>query len=234
MISAANEREIDSWPLGQPFSLAPRMQAITLDVIMAGIFGIEGRPAAGTPEARLRQTVKRVVAASTMPTAALGELIQIGREEAVGPLRLVVALLDRATYGVIAERRRATDLEKRRDILSLLLQARTEDGEALRDKELRDELLTLVLAGHETTANSLALGLGAPGSHARGPRGAARRGPLRRGRRGANRGDDRRGDALATGDPDYRPPCDGALAPRRVRRAGGDPSADQHPPGPPP
>ena len=58
---------------------------------------------------------------------------------------------------MIAERRRrATDLDERRDILSLLLRARTEDGEALTDRELRDELLTLVLAGHETTANSLA------------------------------------------------------------------------------
>ncbi len=155
-ISEATEREIDSWPVGEPFALAPRMQAITLDVIMAGIFGIEGRPAPGTPEARLRQTVKRVVGASTMPTAQLSELVHIGREEAVGPLRVVVALLDRATYGVIAERRRAADLEGRRDILSLLLQARTEEDEALSDKELRDELITLVLAGHETTANSLA------------------------------------------------------------------------------
>jgi cytochrome P450 len=155
-ISVAAEREIDAWPVGEPFALAPRMQAITLDVIMAGIFGIEGRPAPGTPEARLRQTVKRVIGASTMPTAQFSELIQIGREEAVGPLRVVVALLDRATYGVIAERRRAADLEGRRDILSLLLQARTEEGETLNDKELRDELLALVLAGHETTANSLA------------------------------------------------------------------------------
>ena len=57
---------------------------------------------------------------------------------------------------MIAARRRDADLEQRRDILSLLLQARTEEGEALNDKELRDELLTLVLAGHETTANSLA------------------------------------------------------------------------------
>jgi len=45
MISEATEREIDSWPVGEPFALAPRMQAITLDVIMAGIFGIEGKPA---------------------------------------------------------------------------------------------------------------------------------------------------------------------------------------------
>ncbi len=57
---------------------------------------------------------------------------------------------------MIAARREVGDLEERRDILSLLLLARTEDGEALTDRELRDELLTLVLAGHETTANSLA------------------------------------------------------------------------------
>ncbi len=156
MISDAAEREIDRWPLHEPFALAPRMQAITLDVIMAGIFGIEGRPAPRSPEAGLRRTVKRLVAASTRPDAQLTELIHIGREEAIGPLRLALGLLDRPTYAVIAARRAAPDLDERRDILSLLLQARTEEGEALSDQELRDELLTLVLAGHETTANSLA------------------------------------------------------------------------------
>jgi cytochrome P450 len=156
MIAAAAEREIDRWPVGSPFALAPRMQAITLDVIMAGIFGIEGKPERGTREHRLRQTIRRLVAASTWPTAQIGELMNIGREEAIGPMRLGIAALDRATYPVIEARRRAEDLDERRDILSLLLQARTEDGEALSDKELRDELLTLVLAGHETTANSLA------------------------------------------------------------------------------
>ncbi len=155
MISEAAEREIDTWPLGRPFSLAPRMQAITLDVIMGGIFGIEGKPERGTPERRLRATIRRLVAASTWPTAQIGELINIGREEAIGPMRLGIEALNRATYPVI-EQRRAEDLGDRRDILSLLLQARTESGEALDDKELRDELLTLVLAGHETTANSLA------------------------------------------------------------------------------
>ena len=156
MIAATTEREIDTWPVGREFALAPRMQAITLDVIMAGIFGVEGRPVPGTPEAGLRTTVKRLVAASTRPAAQLGEMINIGREEAIGPMRAGLALLDRPTYAVIRARRRAADLGERRDILSLLLQARTEEGEALSDKELRDELLTLVLAGHETTANSLA------------------------------------------------------------------------------
>src|SRR6188474_646215 len=156
MIAAATEREIDTWPLGRPFALAPRMQAITLDVIMAGIFGIEGKPERGTREHNLRQTIRRLVAASTWPTAQIGELMNIGREEPIGPMKLGIAALDRATYPVIEARRGAEDLGERRDILSLLLQARTEDGEALSDKELRDELLTLVLAGHGTTANSLA------------------------------------------------------------------------------
>ena len=156
MIAAATEREIDTWPLGRPFALAPRMQAITLDVIMAGIFGIEGRPERGTPEHRMRSTIKRLVTASTSPLAQIGELMNIARDEAVGITKLAVNLLDRPTYAVIEARRRDAGLEDRRDILSLLLRARTEEGETLNDKEVRDELLTLVLAGHETTANSLA------------------------------------------------------------------------------
>ena len=156
MIHEATERGIDRWPIGHPFALAPRMQAITLDVIMSGIFGIEGRPVRGSAEQRLRSTIKYLTTASTWPLAQLGELINFGRDEPVGLMRSGVALLDRATYPVIAARRRASDLAERGDILSLLLTAKTEDGELLSDSELRDELLTLVLAGFETTANSLA------------------------------------------------------------------------------
>jgi cytochrome P450 len=155
-IAAATEREIDAWPLGEPIALAPRMQAITLDVIMAGIFGIEGKPGRGTPEHGLRQMIRRLVAASTRPEAQIGELLHIGREEAIGLMKVGLNALDKQMYAVIEARRAVADLEERRDILSLLLQARTEEGEELSDKELRDELLVLVLAGHETTANSLA------------------------------------------------------------------------------
>ncbi|HEY2601181.1 MAG TPA: cytochrome P450 [Thermoleophilaceae bacterium] len=156
MINEAADREIARWPSDRPFALAPRMQAITLDVIMAGIFGIEGRPARGSAEARLRTATKSLLAVSTWPLAQLAELMNIGRDEPVGLTKSGLGFLDRATYALISERRRAEDLDERRDILSLLLRARTEEGEALTDKELRDELLTLVLAGHETTANSLA------------------------------------------------------------------------------
>ena len=156
MISDVTDREIDRWPVGRQFQLAPRMQAITLDVIMAGIFGIEGRPRFGSLEFGLRTATQQVLRASTLPMAQVAELLNIGSTEPRGMTRVGLEFLDRPTYALIAKRRRAGDLSERGDILSLLLRTRTEEGEALTDQELRDELLTLVLAGHETTANSLA------------------------------------------------------------------------------
>jgi cytochrome P450 len=156
MIREVTEAQIDRWPVGRSFALAPRMQAITLDVIMSGIFGIDGRPARGTAEHRLRYTVKQLANVSTSPVAKVGEIANLGHAEPKGLMRRAIALLDRATYPVIEARRRAADLDERGDILSLLVRATTEDGDQLTDHELRDELLTLVLAGFETTANSLA------------------------------------------------------------------------------
>jgi cytochrome P450 family 135 len=156
LIAAAAEREIARWPTDRPIALAPRMQAITLDVILAGVFGIEGRPSPGTPEFALRRATRSLLYASTLPLAQVAELMNAGRSEPVGPQRAGLRMVDRPTYAVIAARRRAADVGERRDILSLLIEARTEEGEPLTDRELRDELLTLVLAGHETTANQLA------------------------------------------------------------------------------
>ncbi len=156
MISDAAEREIERWPVGRPFALAPRMQAITLDVIMGGIFGIEGTPRPGTREHALRLAIRELLRSSTMPGAKLAELMQIGHQDPVGLTKLGLLVPDRCFYAVIAKRRKASDLEERRDILSLIMRSRTEEGESLSDRELRDELMTLVLAGHETTANQLA------------------------------------------------------------------------------
>jgi cytochrome P450 len=150
------EREIDRWPVGEAFPLAPRMQAITLDVITAGILGIDGRPQPGSPEHGLCETVKQLTALSTTPVAKLAEIVNLGKSEAVWLQRRAVAMLDSYAYPLIAERRSARDLETRTDILSLIMRARTEDDELLSDQEIRDELLTLILAGFETTANSLA------------------------------------------------------------------------------
>ena len=156
MIAQAAEREIERWPLHEPFALAPAMQAITLDVIMAGIFGVDGRPRKGTPERSLRDAIRWIVNLSTQPFAQVAELLTIRRTEPAGPVKQLIGQLDRHLYAVIAARRGASDVEGRTDILSLLLAARDEDGAPMTDAELRDELLTLVLAGHETTANSLA------------------------------------------------------------------------------
>lgn len=154
MISDIAEREIDRWEVGRPFSLAPRMQAVTLDVIMSGIFGIDGRPEPGSVEDELRRSVRRLVGYSTKPWWMLVELHNIGRDEPRGVLKRVMREAN-ARFDAVIRARRASD-RRGDDVLSLLLDARTEDGEPLTDEELRAELLSLVLAGHETTANQLA------------------------------------------------------------------------------
>ena len=155
-ISDVARREIDRWPVDQPFPLAARMQAVTLDVIMAGVFGIPAKPPPGTIEHRMRQTIRRLLRVSTHPAWQLVELHNIGRAEPRGVLRAVLNRVDRQLYAAIDVRRAAGTDPGASDIMSLLLEARDEQGQPLTDQELRDELLTLVLAGHETTANSLA------------------------------------------------------------------------------
>ncbi len=155
MIEEVAEREIDGWPIDVPFALAPRMQAVTLAVIMRGIFGFEGDPAPGTTEHQLGETIRRLLAASTHPLYQVVEMRNAGRREPRGVLARLLAIVDRRMYAVIAERR-ARESDGGDDVLSLLLAARDDEGRALTDHELRDELMSLVLAGHETTANSLA------------------------------------------------------------------------------
>ncbi|WP_436701770.1 cytochrome P450 [Nocardioides sp. BYT-33-1] len=153
-IVAATERHLDGWAPGAAFPLAATAQAITLDVIMSGVFGIDHR--AAPAEARLRQVVRQTLRLSVGPLAQFAELLNLDREESVGPQKWVVRRLDRAMYDVIAARRAEHEPGARHDILGLLLDVRDEDGAPLTDRELRNELLTLVLAGHETTANSIA------------------------------------------------------------------------------
>jgi cytochrome P450 len=156
MITRVARKEIDSWPVGKPFALAPRMQAVTLDVIMGGIFGIEGTPKRGTPEYRIRETFRRMLRLSTKLAWQLVELYNMGHAEPRGVMRAVLKLADNQLYAAIRARRAASDSAGRTDVLSLLLEARDGDGRPLSDEHIRDELMSLVLAGHETTANSLA------------------------------------------------------------------------------
>ena len=145
--------EIERWPLGEPYKLRPRMQAITLEIILRAVFGI----AEGERQDRLRDQLRRLLDVVTNPRQALF-LIALGPEKIkdFGPFRRLVEGVDELIYEEIAERRDAPDLAEREDILSLMLQARFEDGRPMSDQEVRDELVTLLVAGHETTATALA------------------------------------------------------------------------------
>jgi len=101
MIVEVADREIDRWPVGKPFALAPRMQAVTLNVIMAGIFGIESSPPRGSAERKMRDTIRRLLLASTNPGYQLIELRNAGRIEARGVLKALLGIVDWQIYAVI-------------------------------------------------------------------------------------------------------------------------------------
>jgi cytochrome P450 len=145
--------EIESWPAGQPYPVRPAMQRITLEVIIRTVFGVQD----DARRERLRAALGAALEWGTNPR-------RMAMLAVLGPKRLarsnlfagVRAPADELIYEEIRERRGAIDLEERDDVLSLLLQARHEDGSPMTDEELRDELMTLLVAGHETTASSLA------------------------------------------------------------------------------
>jgi len=155
-IETAVHRELDTWVAGEPFALTPRMQRVTLDVIMAGIFGVEGEPQEGTTERRLRDATRRILALSVKPWFGLLELRNLGNIEAQGLLKRFIAAIDKHYFAIIRERRALPAERRGTDVLSLLLSVTDEDGQTLTDEEIRDELMTLVVAGHETTASTLA------------------------------------------------------------------------------
>ena len=150
----AADREIDSWPVGRPFPLLASMRSLTLDVILRAVFGVDEGP-------RMEE-LKRRIRTMLDPTAnRYGLLLMVmtggrlgtGTGDRFEEQRRGV---DELIYEEIARRRDADDLEEREDVFSMLLLARDEDGEAMTDRELRDELVTLLVAGHETTATGLA------------------------------------------------------------------------------
>lgn len=145
--------EIDRWPAGVPYRLRPRMQAITLEIILRAVFGL-GR---GERLEALRVELRRILDLLTQPRMILfPALMGPDRLARFGPFKRLLEPVDRLIYEEIAERRGASDLDQREDILSLMLAARHEDGSRMSDVELRDELMTLLVAGHETTATALA------------------------------------------------------------------------------
>jgi cytochrome P450 family 135 len=152
VIAEATAAELATWPTGDEFALHPSMQAITLEVILRAVFGVED----DARRRELRDGLVAILAESASP-AAVGLVVPaLLRLPHYRDFRALVDRTDELLAAEIAERRADAELADRDDILSLLVAARFEDGSAMGDSELRDQLMTLLLAGHETTATGLA------------------------------------------------------------------------------
>ncbi len=147
----ATRADMASWPLGVPMHLQERTRAITLEVILRAVFGVE---------AERMDAMREAIAGLLAPMNSLRmvwlALRRMSLERPTGAIGRALDQLDETIYAELSRRRVQQDLAERTDILSLLMQARDEDGEPMTDEELRDELVTLLLAGHETTATSVA------------------------------------------------------------------------------
>jgi cytochrome P450 family 135 len=160
VMAEATEREVASWPVGKQIELRPRMQAITLEVILRAVFGVRD-------DERMDLFRERIPPLGET-TSILNWIPFMDRDIAgltpAARFRRALAAVDELIYAEIADRRAASDADAdaggdgdgRDDVLSLLLSARHEDGSPMTDTELRDELMTLLTAGHETTATGLA------------------------------------------------------------------------------
>jgi cytochrome P450 len=149
-------RAVESWPRRTPVALHPRMQALTLEVILRAVFGLEPGPRLDS----LRDVLREMLEFGDRPISLVPPRRETlaGRVLArVGPFARFLRLQVRADaliFELIDERRGAA--EDRDDVLAMLLAARREDGSPMSEQELRDELMTLLVAGHETTASALA------------------------------------------------------------------------------
>jgi cytochrome P450 family 135 len=148
------ERDIESWPLEKPFALHPRMQGVTLEVILRAVFGVTD------PQRRdrLRRLLPRLIESTASASKQYRVLLarQVNRPGPLAQLHDLNREIDDALFAEIAERRADPAVGDREDILSMLTVARFEDGGAMDDREVRDQLVTLLLAGHETTSTALA------------------------------------------------------------------------------
>jgi cytochrome P450 len=150
IIRAAARRDLATWPVGEPFGIRPHTQSITLEVILRAVYGLND-------PARFARA-QRVIGefASGSDALLLPAFLRRGRRGPWGRFIRSRDALDALVYEEIALRRAEAGGDGRDDVLSLLMGAQHDDGSPLSDRELRDELVTVVGAGHETTATALA------------------------------------------------------------------------------
>jgi len=154
LIRAATLREMESWPVGEPFALRPHTQRITLAVIMRAVFGVHDERRLS----RFGHLIETFAGRLSLVTALPPLRRNFGRWSPWARFSAAREALDAFIYEEIALRRaeRADGSEGGDDVLSLLMAARHDDGSQMSDAELRDELVTILGAGHETTATGLA------------------------------------------------------------------------------
>jgi cytochrome P450 len=156
-MAAVTRRVSDDWPAGVPFALQPQTQEITLEIILRTVFGADE----GAELSELSSAITRLLKVGESRTALL-QMIYLSRNPQVETRMPWKWLLrhrtqtDALLYRKIAARRADPRGAQRKDVLAMLLQARDENGEGMSDAELRDELMTALIAGHETTATALA------------------------------------------------------------------------------
>jgi cytochrome P450 len=148
------DADVARWPVGREFAVAPRMAAITLEVILRTVIGTDD-PAR---LAALRTTLPQVTDMNLLDVSSMAnpELLRYLPWRGVRRRR---AEADALLYAEIAARRAAPDLAERTDVLAMLVRAADEGGRRMTDAELRDQLITLLMAGHETTATALSWAL---------------------------------------------------------------------------
>ncbi len=152
IIEDSVRRAIATWPSDKPFKFLPAARHLALDVILRVMFGVED----SREVARLGRPFETLLDLGVSEELTLRvALHSVGAVKHWRKLDRANQAIDELVMPMIAARRRDPDLHERTDILSLLLTARAEDGDFLTDKEIRDDLVTLVLAGHETTATTL-------------------------------------------------------------------------------
>ena len=151
VIVDATRRDMAQWPLGTPM----RLQERTREDHAGGDPARGVRRGGGQMEA-LRRAIGDLMEPINAVAVVRAALRRPSMERPGGAFGQALDRLDAVIYAELERRRGQEDLAERRDILSLLMQARDEDGQAMTDGELRDELVTLLLAGHETTATSVA------------------------------------------------------------------------------
>jgi len=151
LIEAETLEETAQWPDGVEFPIQPVMMRITLNTILRGIFGAQG-----TELDALRTLMPKMIKLGMRVVLVPSLQRDFGPWSPWRRLGAMRTELDEIFASLIARAQADPDLEQRTDILSLLLQARYDDGTAMSHSDIGDELFTLVVAGHETTATSLA------------------------------------------------------------------------------